>query len=457
MVVTPKKPIVTMRLLDKLFVGLLLTVFGGIVLHAPLTVGLETLFPSAELLIKSWKEILLLLATLVMGILLYQKKHWVLLKSPIVLLIAAYAALHILLIPLSYQGATSALAGLLIDLRYALFFVLVYVAVCLYPSLRRPFIFTFFIGAFIVAAFALLQVFVLPVDALKYIGYSDTTIVPYLTVDENPDYIRISSTLRGPNPLGAYAGIVLALVFAFWLKGSKSKVRRPLLPISVVVIGSFVALWASYSRSALVAAFVAIGLVALATVARQLPRKAWIALIVIIMALGGGLIASRDSDFVSNVLLHENATTGAETSSNDGHVDSLNDGVNRMVHQPFGGGVGSTGSASLYGPDPLIIENQYLFIAHEVGWIGLVLFLIIFVKILQRLWKRRADWLALGVFASGIGMALIGLLLPVWVDDTVAIIWWGLAAVAVAAPLKITGTTKGAHVRTIHKTSKRTA
>jgi hypothetical protein len=32
--------------------------------------------------------------------------------------------------------------------------------------------------------------------------------------------------------------------------------------------------------------------------------------------------------------------------------------------------------------------------------------------------------------ASGIGLALIGLLLPVWVDDTVSIVWWGLAAIA---------------------------
>jgi len=447
MVVNPVK----LTLIDKIFVGLLLAVFGGIVLHAPLSVGFETLFPDFELVIKSWKEILLLVATVLMGIILYQKKRWAIMSNPVILLIAAYAALHLLLIPLLFQGTTSALAGLLIDLRYVLFFVLVYVAICLYPTLRKPFVYTFFGGAFVVAAFALLQVFVLPVDFLKYIGYGDTTIVPYLTVDENPDFIRISSTLRGPNPLGAYAAIVLAVLAAFWLRGSKAKTRRLLLPISVVVIGSLVALWASYSRSALVAAFVAIGLVGLATIGRTLSRRTWIILIVIIMGLAGGLIAARDSNFVSNVILHENAATGSAVSSNDGHVDSLQDGVNRMILQPLGGGIGSTGSASLYGTEPLIIENQYLFIAHEVGWIGLALFVVIFVKILQLLWKRRADWLALGVFASGIGLALIGLLLPVWVDDTVAIIWWGLAAVALAqTPHGARITTKGHHGRSIH-------
>src|SRR5690606_28126439 len=109
----------------------------------------------------------------------------------------------------------------------------------------------------------------------------------------------------------------------------------------------------------------------------------------------------------------------------------------RMINQPFGAGIGSTGSASLIGPgDSLIIENHYLFVAHEVGWLGMVLFIVIFVMVMQSLWRRRQSWLALAVFASGVGMALIGILLPVWVDDTVSIIWWGLAAIVLARPAK---------------------
>ena len=104
--------------------------------------------------------------------------------------------------------------------------------------------------------------------------------------------------------------------------------------------------------------------------------------------------------------------------------------MERLAQQPLGAGVGSTGSASLYTDSPVIIDNQYLFIAHEAGWLGLALLITIFVVIMVRLWHGRKNWLALGVFASGIGLALIGLLQPVWVDDTVAIIWWGLAAIA---------------------------
>lgn len=436
-------------LLDKMFVGILLIIFGGIVLHAPLSVGLSTLFSAAELFIKSWKEILMLVAGLIMLAVLYRKKRWEIFKNPLVFLIAGYALLHLLLVPVFWQGSESTIAGLFIDLRYLLFFVLVYVAVVLYPQLRRTFIIAFFAGAFVVAAFALLQVFVLPADVLKYIGYNTSTIVPYLTVDENPDYIRINSTLRGPNPLGAYAVIVLAVLFAFWLRARQAVPKRWKLVFSVIAAGSFIALWTSYSRSALIAAFAALGVIVLLTVGRQLSRKVWIGMFVVVFAVAGGLFAARDTDFVSNVILHENASTGAATSSNDGHVESLQDGLVRMARQPIGGGIGSTGSASLYSAQqPLIIENQFLFIAHEVGWLGLIAFLGILYLVFKGMWSARTDWVTLGVFASGIGLILIGLLLPVWVDDTVAIIWWGLAAVVLGG--------KDVYGRTLNKKAKRT-
>lgn len=436
-------------LLDKMFVGILLIIFGGIVLHAPLSVGLSTLFPAAELFIKSWKEILMLVAGLIMLAVLYRKKRWEIFKNPLVFLIAGYALLHLLLVPVFWQGSESTIAGLFIDLRYLLFFVLVYVAVVLYPQLRRTFIIAFFAGAFVVAAFALLQVFVLPADVLKYIGYNTSTIVPYLTVDENPDYIRINSTLRGPNPLGAYAVIVLAVLFAFWLRARQAVPKGWKLVFSVIAAGSFIALWTSYSRSALIAAFAALGVIVLLTVGRQLSRKVWIGMFVVVFAVAGGLFAARDTDFVSNVILHENASTGAATSSNDGHVESLQDGLVRMARQPIGGGIGSTGSASLYSAQqPLIIENQFLFIAHEVGWLGLIAFLGILYLLFKGMWSARTDWVTLGVFASGIGLILIGLLLPVWVDDTVAIIWWGLAAVVLGG--------KEVYGRTLNKKAKRT-
>ncbi len=439
-------PHIKLDLLDKLFVGLLLAIFGGIVLHAPLIVGFGTLFPQAELFIKAWKEILILIATIVAAVILTRKKRWAIMQNPIVLLILGYVLLHIALIPLFYQGMGATFAGLSIDLRYVAFFVLVYIAIRLYPTMRRPFIATFIGGALIVAVFSILQVTVLPKDLLTHIGYGKETIQPYLLLDENPDYVRINSTLRGPNSLGAYAVIVLSLLASFWLKGNHKAVRRPMLPVAIIGIGSLVALWFSFSRSALIGFVVAIGLALVVGIPQRFRRKFIVFAGIAVVVTGLGLFLAKDSSFVANVILHDNPTTGAAMTSNEGHVDSLQDGVSRMVHQPLGAGIGSTGSASLLGDSPLIIENQYLFIAHEVGWLGLGLFLVIIGKVLRELWRRRKDWLALGVLASGIGILLIALLLPIWVDDTVAIIWWGLAALAL-------GGTYG----TLNKKTKRTA
>lgn len=439
-----KKPL-TLGILDKVFISIMAVIFVGIVLHAPFTVFFGSLFPAADLALKAWKEILMVIAAVVVLTILFRRRQWQLLKSPWIILPAVYILLHLLLIPLFYSNLTALIAGLMIDLRYIAYFLLMVLLVQLYPQLRSLFLKLFVIGAAIVGLFALLQVFVLPPDILSLIGYDRSTISPFLTVDENPEYIRINSTLRGPNPLGAFALIGLVLAAAYVLRGQAKKLPKQWhIGGGVIIAGLMVALWTSYSRSALVAAIVALGIVGLLTIGRKLNRWIWISLFVVGFAVLGGLYAARDTSFVSNVILHENEGTGASVSSNDGHAESLVDGTERMVRQPLGAGIGSTGSASLFTDSPIIIENQYLFIAHEVGWIGLVIFLWLFAKILWVSWKRRADWLALAVLASGVGLALIGLLLPVWVDDTVAIIWWGLAALVVG----------GVYERTVNKKTK---
>lgn len=422
------------RFFERVVMWGLLAVFGGVVLHAPISVAASVLFPDIELILKAWKELLMGgIAIVLLGVVIRRGLLKVFLRDRLLQLAVLFAAIHVLLLPVFWQGAVAAGSGLLIDLRFVLFFVLVYAALRVYPGWRKPFLVTGIVGALVVTVFAILQVTLLPHDFLKYLGYGRDTIVPYLTVDLNYDFVRISSTLRGPNPLGAYAAIVLSVLAAALLCGAMSlRRRRDIVLSGVLGLGAIVALLFSYSRSALVAAAVAVGIVFVATIGRKLPSWAWITGCAIAGALAVVLALSWQTPFVQNVLLHENPEGGSAISSNDDHVTSLEDGLQRLLSQPFGAGIGSTGSASLHTDAPHIIENYYFFVAHEVGWLGLLLFLALFGYVLYKLWKNRRDWLSLGVFASGIGMALIGVLLPVWADDTVALIWWGLAAVAIA-------------------------
>jgi len=421
-------------MLEKAYICILLVIFGGIVLHAPISVGFGTLWPDYDLLIKSWKEILMAIAIVMAVVLLIRKRKISILREPLILGVVAYVVLHLIITIFSQgQPANGLISGLMIDLRYVSYFGLVYIAMRLFPQYRKTFVKVGVAGALVVMVFALLQVFVLPIDVLKYIGYNSNTIAPYLTVDQNSDFIRINSTLRGPNSLGAYSVMVIAGVMSWLAVKRKVLSKNLLIALSVLSLGGVVSLWSSYSRSALIAAGISAIIVFYVKFSGKINRKKLIIGLFTVLVLSASLFMFRDSSFVANVILHDNPTTGAVINSNDGHIESLKDGVNRLAVQPFGAGIGSTGSASLFGESPLIIENQYLFIAHEVGWLGLFIFCIILIAVFKRLWRQRSDWLALAVFASGIGMLVINFLLPIWVDDTISIVWWGLAAIVIGS------------------------
>lgn len=444
--------------IDTIVLGLLLVVMGGVVLHTPVTIWLSSFWPDYELLIKSWKEILMGVAAVLFTLPIAQKSRITKFRTDkILLLTAAIAMLHVFYVAVFNNSRLSEAAGLLIDLRFYLYFALVYSYLRLYPRDAKLFIITFFAGAAVVTVFALLQIFVLPKDILAHIGYSAQTIQPYLTVDLNDAYIRINSTLRGPNPLGAYAVIVICMITAFYAVRFKTLERKKQIIIAIIGIGALAALWWSYSRSAVLALVVAMGCFGITFGVRAISKKLilYILAATIVIAAGAGVFFAANPGFVATVILHENQDGGSAHKSNDGHISSLQEGLEQTVDEPFGIGVGSTGSASLLGDEPRIVENQYLAMAHESGWLGTALQLILFAFILITAWKNRTQPIALAVLASGVGMAIIGLVLPVWTDDTVSIIWWGIAAVAMA--LSVTnekGVTKDE--RTSHKKAKRT-
>ena len=415
-------------ILDRIIIGLLVAIMALIVIHTPLSVFIGSKIPVLALSIKAWKEIIMAIATLLVVLRYGQRLVRDFRRDPLIILCGLYVVLHIVLALPSANGGLAAIAGLMVDLRYIVYFVLVYVVTRYNPRYRARLWHTAAIGAAVVLGFLLAQ-FVLPVDFLKHLGYNEATIAPYMLVDMNPAFVRYNSTLRGPNPLGAYAIIVVSIATAWWLiRAKKLRDKRWLaLPAFYAVIGT-VAAWVSYSRSALAAAAGSIGLVAALRFGRRVSRRVWLAGIGIMLACIAGLYLIRNTEFFHTVIIHDNPTTGAHTTSNDDHAKSLSAGIARMTQQPLGAGVGTTGSAAMYGSMPHIIENQYVMVAHEIGWLGLVLFIAIYVLVLCGLWKQQRQWYVVGLWASGVGLALVGIVLPVWADDTVSIVWWGLAA-----------------------------
>ena len=242
--------------------------------------------------------------------------------------------------------------------------------------------------------------------------------------------------MRGPNPLGAFAVIAINLMVIFWRR--YQKISKLCLILGIVVLcGALVALWFSYSRGAWLAMLVSIIIIPLiyqaknGTINHRLLLIVPIMTVILITLIG----LNSQSSFVQNVIFHNNPESSSVIKSNHGHIQSMNDGVSTVVNHPFGFGLGSVGSPSLLSGSPKIIENQYIYMAIETGVIGLVLQMMIFGIVLWKLYSHR-DNLSVGVLASGIGMAIIGMFLPVWADDTIGIIWWSLAGLTIATNKK---------------------
>lgn len=417
---------------------LLLIIFAGVVVHAPVTVYLQSSFGVSDV-IKAWKEILLLPLVLSTVAVVILKREWrVVLGDWLVRIGLAYLCLHVLIAVVNPTGTTQLQAGLLIDARYVVFFLIVYVLSRFYSS-RRYLDIALGLGSVIVVGFGLLQVTVLPKDILASIGYGASTIQPYLTVDQNHDYIRINSTLRGPNPLGLYVvglmSILISLLIARW-RHQQALIKWQLF---IMIFAASVVLWHTYSRSALLALAISLVILGVTSIPRQVLTKRRIAISVAsFIACVLLLVPIKNVDFVQQVVFHTDPSDTNSVNSDTQHAASVDAALRSIAQHPLGTGIGTTGSASLYGRHPFIIESQYLFVAHEVGIFGLMLFVSLWAIVLYRLYKERHYFLAKGLFVAGVGIAIAGLVLPVWADDTVSLLWWGLAARALQDRVKDT-------------------
>lgn len=422
--------------------------------HAFITVWLSSLFGQYTLL-RLWKEFLLVL--LMFGSLYILLKNREIISrmwnSRLIKLIVLYIAL--LAISAIWTAVNDEIAakaiwyGLLVDLRFLIFFLAVIVIASRSDWLAKRWQILLFVPAILVAAFAVLQYLVLPYDFLKHFGYNDTTISPYETINNNINRLRVASTLRGPNPLGAYLILPLCAL-AVWLLAEKRERRDKILFGS----GLLLALIFSFSRSAWIGFLLGVAVVAWYSIkSSQTKRRILIGAGVFAIAASAGAFALRNNHAFQDTVFHTNDASTIKVSSNYGHREALEDAVSDIYHQPLGGGVGSAGPQSFYSDRQIrISENYYLQIGQETGLVGMAIFIAIIFLVGFKLYAMRAEPLALALLASLIGLSFIGLLAHVWTDDTIAYVWWGMAAICLS-PVIITDRLKPKNGKKIKKTA----
>ncbi len=405
--------------------------------HAFLTVWLSSL-TGHYTLIRLWKEFLLVpLAAVAIYYLLKDKdlrrrfvESW--LNRLILVYFLVLAVASAVPLALNDVSAKAAWYGLLVDSRFLVFFLAVMVLVSKSDWLKSQWQKLLLAPAVLVAAFAILQYLVLPYDFLKHFGYGDSTISPYETINHNLNHLRVASTLRGANPLGAYLILPIS-VLAVYLAKEKRQRKDKL----VIGGGLLLALIFSFSRSAWIGALVSIAAVCWLALEKHKARKGVLYAAAGLAVIGIGLAAALHNNHTfQETFLHTESATTAKESSNYGHRASLERAVKDVARHPLGSGVGTAGPQSVYNKDlPRISENYYLQIGQEAGLIGMALFVGIIVLVLLSLYRQRTEPMALALFAGLIGISVVGLLSHVWADDTLAYIWWGLAGVALT-PLR---------------------
>lgn len=397
---------------------------------------------------KAWKEILLSILVLIVIIQSFVdvkmfKHFW---KSWTTRLILAYGLLHVFVALLIGNQASPLAFGLAINLRIVSIFLVGSVVFYYIRPDKKELIRLLIVPACLVVVFGLLQMFILPYDLLSYFGYKEgVTIAPFNTIDQQIDQLRIMSTLRGPNPLGAYLilpGVLLVgLLVAILDRTKKDSTRiilRKFVGLSVVFIGLLIILYGSHSRSAWLGFVISAGVYLMVKLSTKW-RLILVSVGLVAVIIGSvGIYQLRDTSFVQNVILHDNPEIGPVQTSNSDHTLAIKNALGDIKQDPLTGcAPGCAGPASFYDPDGAkLSENYYLQIAQEVGVVGLWLFIAINVLVGIQLFKRRQDPLALALFASLIGISVANLLLHVWADDTLAYVWWGLAGAVLVKSYK---------------------
>ena len=386
-----------------------------------------------------WKEVVILLVVPLAGFVLWRDRAvWKRLRGEWLLwALVCYVLLHFLLgLVALAKGQVNAYAlayALIINLRLVAVFLSAWILAQAVPWLGSRWKQLLLWPAAVVVGFGLLQVFVLPDNFLTHFGYSPATIQAYQTVDSKADFVRIQSTLRGANPLGAYLVITIAglLVTARRVKGTFNTG----LTAAVLLTGTV--LFFSYSRSAYVGLLVTLAAAVILAV-RNRREQRWLAvsLAAVVLIAGGLFAAFHGNDYVENTIFHTNEDSRSAASSNAHRANAMRAGVRDVISEPFGRGPGTAGPASVHNDRPArIAENYYVQIGQETGWLGLGLLAAILVMISKKLWRRRDQPLARAMLISLAGLCFVNLVQHAWTDDTLAYVWWGFAGIAMSLPV----------------------
>lgn len=391
-------------------VGCLILIVG-MAFHAFLAIWVGHLFGN-QALWQSWKEILIVLLALVALDAVRRKPDAIKqLLTPSNGYILAFAVVSAVVTLIANPPMVPAWFGLKTNFEFLAAFMLASLATSKSLTSRATALLLGSSG--IVAALAILQATVIPPNSLTAFGYGPQTILPLQTLGNG--LTRAFATLGGPNQLGSWLILPIALSAKLWLD-------RMRWTLGLLIALQFIALYFTYSRSAWLGTAAAIILILWWNLNS---KHRWLLVVATtLLGIGTALIIANSS----NQILERPEVSDAA------HAESLQTGLASLMSNPLGQGLGSAGPASFRGESAVIPENHYLQIALETGVLGLLLFVAVQIALAARLWGvRLLSKTAEPLLATLAGIAVVNLFLHGWADSSTALTFWTLAGLTIGA------------------------
>lgn len=406
-----------------------LWIFMGLLAYMPLHIFLSTWFGTTFKVLefaKIAKDIVLILGFILVLISAVSKKWLVSLKKDhLAWVIGLYTLLTVLMALVLPNDQDAEILGVVYNLRFLVYFIYGVLLTRLYKSewLQKNAIRVVLGVALIVMTFGFIQYLWLPSDALTKFGYSrENGVLPAFFIDDKPDLERIMSTIRDPNSLGSYLIIIFSLSLTFLVNTKNQELKKiytGLLSLSLIC------LWFTFSRSAWIGAVAS--LVVVIFLIRSKGKKFRISpkLALVVFAAGlillSSVVVAKDSYFVKNVILHADESTTLE-DPNQLRVRFWRESIESGIKKPLGYGPGTAGLASIRNEiqGTILNENYYFQLLHEVGIVGLVLFIAILVIISFKLFELSMsnNLISIALLASLLGLILTNFLVHIWSK------WW---------------------------------
>lgn len=377
-----------------------------------------------KLFLQSWKEIAIL-SIAVLTIYAYVKDRTIFKLDNINKLALIIIAFSLLLTILIHTDLAGTLAGIKTNIAVLTLFLS---AQTLSKYIDKPKLTKLVIyPAFVVAAIAVLQPWILSPALLSRLGYGENSIVIGQYIESSKSVIRVFSTLGGPNQLGTY----LIVPFSFCLALGLKKETRLWLVAAVLFC---LPIYMTYSRSAWLGVLVATVLI----VTLRLNKKAQVVIgsILGLAAIGGVIMffsinPCGQLKTIQAQFLHGSCVAGTIEGPDAERIKAIQTGLSTVSANPLGYGLGSSGPASFYSSAPRIVENWFLQITIEVGIVGLLMYLVLFGLIFVELYRgsQNNDIISLALFGCLMGVLVTGMFLHSLGDSTLSIILFALLGI----------------------------